>query len=292
VFRWLPFVLCVLLVPGCAADGDADVDEPDALRIAAFDFAESELLAELYSQALEAHEVPVDRFGVVGPREIVAPALQLDRIDLVPEYVGTAAAHYGAEEQDLDALRAVLAPAGLVALEPADAQDVNAFVVTETTADRHGLVRLSDLADFASTARFGGPVECPERPLCLLGLRDTYGASFAEFVPQRSLRLTADALTRGEIDVGLLFSTSAALAEGPFVVLEDDRGLQPAENVVPIIRRPALERWGPEVRAALDGLSATLTTAELRTLNRRVEDGEPIEQVAASWLAGDAIDGG
>ena len=92
--------------------------------------------------------------------------------------------------------------------------------------------------------------------------------------------------------MGLLFSTSAALAEGPFVVLEDDRGLQPAENVVPIIRRPALERWGPEVRAALDGLSATLTTAELRTLNRRVEDGEPIEQVAASWLAGDAIDGG
>ena len=279
-------LLWALLLAACGGNDDASVDTaPEGMRVAAFDFAESELLAELYAQALEAHGVPVERLGAVGPREIVAPALQLDQIDLVPEYVGTAADHYGSAEQDLDGLVAALEPLGLTALRAASAQDVNVFVVTASTASRHGLVAVSDLAGIAPRSRLGGPVECPERPLCLLGLRDTYGLRFAQFVPQRSLDVTAEALRRGEIDVGVLFSTAAALDERAFVVLEDDRGLQPAENVVPVVRRSALERWGTAVREALDELAAALTTEELRALNRRVEDGEPIAAVAASWLA-------
>ena len=279
-----------LVAPACAGDDGGGGDaEAERLRVAAFDFAESELLAELYAQVLEARGVPVERLGVVGPREIVAPSLQLDQIDLVPEYVGTAAAHFGADGQDVDGLRAALEPLGLMALEPAAAEDVNVFVVTESTAKRHGLARLSDLSDLAPAARFGGPVECPERPLCLLGLRDTYGLTFAEFVPQRGLDVTAEALRRGEIDVGLMFSTAAALSGGSFVVLADDRGLQPPENVVPVVRRGAVERWGAEVRRALDELSARLTTEDLRTLNGRVEDGEPVPAVAASWLEGAAL---
>jgi osmoprotectant transport system substrate-binding protein len=282
--------LAALLGAGCDGDdGTAGDAEPQRLRIAAFDFAESELLAELYAQAVEARGIPVDRLGVVGPREIVAPALQLDQIDLVPEYVGTAAAHFGADEQDVEGLRAALEPLGLTALEPAAAEDVNVVVVTESTAERHGLARLSDLADLAPSARFGGPVECPERPLCLLGLRNTYGLTFAEFVPQRGLDVTAEALRRGEIDVGLMFSTAAALTDGSFVVLADDRGLQPPENVVPVARDAAVERWGPELRRALDELSAALTTEDLRMLNGRVERGEPASAVAASWLADAAL---
>lgn len=289
MLRWVPLVLLGLLVAACGGD-EEDVTPTDAIRVGAFDFAESELLAELYAQALESREVPVERFGTVGPREIVAPALQLDQLDLVPEYLGTAASHYGAEEPTLAALGEALAPSDLVALDPAPAEDVNVFVVTEETAAQHGLERLSDLEDFAPTARFGGPVECPERPLCLPGLQDTYGAVFAEFVPQRSLDRTADALLRREIEIGLLFSTSAALTDGPFVVLEDDRALQPPENVVPVVRSAAVERWAP-VGAALDELSARLTTEELRAMNRRVEDGEPVGQVAATWLGDGSADG-
>ncbi len=282
--------LAAVVAAGCAGDDDAAGDaQTEGLRVAAFDFAESDLLAELYAQALEARGVPVERLGVVGPREIVAPALQLDQIDLVPEYVGTAAAHFGADEQDVDGLRTALEPLGLMALEPSAAEDVNVVVVTESTAERHGLARLSDLSDLAPSARFGGPVECPERPLCLLGLRDTYGLTFAEFVPQRALDVTAEALRRGEIDVGLMFSTAAALSDSSLVVLSDDRGLQPPENVVPVVRRTAVDRWGPEVRRALDALSAALTTDDLRALNGRVERGEPVPAVAASWLAGAAL---
>jgi osmoprotectant transport system substrate-binding protein len=284
-------VVGVASLAACGGDDDDTDAAPEGIRVAAFDFAESELLAEIYAQALEAHGLPVDRLGSIGPREIVAPALQAAEIDVVPEYLGTAADHYGADGQDLASLRAAVEPLGLAALEPADAVDVNVFVVTAETARAEDLVRLSDLTDFAPTARFGGPVECPERPLCLLGLRDTYGLEFAEFVPQSSLVLTAAALRRGEIDVGVLFSSSAALDEDDFVVLVDDRGLQPAENVVPLVRRVVLEDPGPAVGDALDEVSAALTTDELRALNRRVERGEPLEDVAASWLAGASVAG-
>lgn len=283
-------VALALTVAACGGDEDA-AGEADGVRVAAFDFAESELLAEIYAQALEEHSVRVVRLGVIGPREIVAPALQQGEIDVVPEYLGTAAAHYGADGQGLASLRDRLADLGLTALAPAGARDTNVFVVTERTADEHDLVRLSDLSTFAPTARFGGPVECPERPLCLVGLRETYGLEFAEFVPQRSLALTADALRRGEIDIGLLFSTAAELVGDGLVVLVDDLELQPLENVVPLVRVDALDRWGSGVRTALDEVSSALTTVGLRELNARVAGGESVEQVAASWLAGISDDG-
>ncbi len=284
-------VVGVASLAACGGDDDDTGAASDGVRVAAFDFAESEVLAEIYAQSLEARGLHVDRLGSIGPREIVSPALQAGEIDVVPEYLGTASDHYGADGQDLASLRAAVAGLGLEALEPAEASDVNVFVVTSETAQAEDLARLSDLTGFAPTARFGGPVECPERPLCLLGLRDTYGLEFAEFVPQSSLVLTAAALRRGEIDIGVMFSTSASLDEDDFVVLADDRGLQPAENVVPLVRHAVLEELGPAVRDALDAVSAALTTADLRTLNRRVEDGEAVEEVAASWLAGAPSDG-
>jgi osmoprotectant transport system substrate-binding protein len=286
VSKVLAIVLALVIGGACGGDG-ADSESPmpsDGLRIAGFDFAESELLAELYAQVLEAGGTTVVRLGRIGPREVVAPALELDLIDLVPEYTGTASGHFGGATADLEGLADALTPRGLVALEPALAQDVNAFVVTAATAEANDLVRLSDLSEIAPTARFGGPVECPERPLCLLGLAETYGLTFAEFVPQRSLAVTAEALARGEIDVALMFSTSAEIIERNLVILEDDRGLQPPENVVPVIRRSALDRWGLAETDPFRDLSRALTTRHLRQMNQRVQDGEPVDSVARSWL--------
>ena len=277
------FVMVAAACGGSDHDSTGPVDS-DGVRIASFDFAESQLLAELYAQVLEGADTPVVRLGAVGPREVVAPALEGNVVDLVPEYLGTASGYFDAVTTDLAGLTAALEPRGLVALAPAAAEDVNVFVVTRTVADQQLLTRLSDLAGMASTARFGGPVECPERPLCLLGLADTYGLTFAEFIPQRSLELTAEALRRDEIDIGLMFSTSAALDPNEFVALLDDRELQPPENVVPLVRADAIERWGATLSDSLDGLSRLLTTAELREMNRRVDDGEPVPVVVASWL--------
>lgn len=296
-FRASTTLLVLILIGAACGRSSSDVAVPraeDGVRIASFDFAESELLAELYAQVLDAAGVPVIRLGVVGPREIVAPSLEVDRIDLVPEYLGTATRFFGDtnDSEDVDSTQAstgglqrLLAPRGLVALDAAAAQNSNAIVVTSEFATEGDIVTISDLAGRAATLRFGGPVECPDRPLCLLGLVEVYGLEFAEFVPQRSVALTAEALRRDEIDVGLAFTTSPVLDDDSYTVLEDDRRLQPSENVVPVIRRSALDRWGDEVSRALNGLSALLTTRDLRAMNRRVADGGSVAEVASSWRA-------
>jgi len=282
----------VLVVGGCGSDGDlpptgaGDV----GVRVASFDFDESVLLAEMYAQLLESAGIPVVRLGAVGPREIVAPALELDRIDLVPEYLGTALQYFDAPEPNpdtgsaLEDLAARLEYRGLTPLTPSRAEDKNAIVVTVDSALSNDFRNISDLSGFAEDFRFGGPAECRDRPLCLLGLNRVYGLSFAEFVPQRSLEFTAEALRRGEIEVGLMFSTAAPLGARDLVALTDDLQLQPAENVVPIVRSDALERWGPALSSALEALAPELTTPQLRLLNGRVAQGESVDEVARDWL--------
>lgn len=294
--RWRGLVTVAVtgcLVAGACAGGDrsAGPDATEGVRIGAFDFDESRLVAELYATALEAEGLAVVRLGSVGPREIVAPALEQGLIDVVPEYLGTAVSYFGTSTTGADTtasretLASLLAPRGLAPLEPAPAQDTNVVAVTAQRAAALDLSRISDLRPMAADLRFGGPVECPDRPLCLLGLRDVYQLEFADFVPMRSLHLTAAALERGDIDVGLFFSTSAELDDAGLVVLDDDRHLQPAENLVPVVRTAALDRWGPTLAATLDRVSANLTTEVLRELNGEVGDGRPVAEVASDWLA-------
>jgi osmoprotectant transport system substrate-binding protein len=173
----------------------------------------------------------------------------------------------------------------MVALDPAPAQDANAIVVTPETAAEYGLRTISDLKPVARDLTFGGPPECPTRPLCLKGLRDTYGLKFNGFLSlDAGGALTREALQRGQVDVGLMFTTEPLIADGELVALEDDRRLQPAENVTPIVHRTVIERWGPDVVDLLDRVSGRLTTDALRRLNARVTAGEPPARVAAAWL--------
>lgn len=290
--RWWLTACALSVVVACAGAPDrAGPSASDGVRIASFDFDESRVLAELYAQSIEAAGVPVVRLGPVGPREVVAPALEQGLIDLVPEYLGTAANHFGADRADRAGLVAALRPRHLAALREAPAQDVNVLVVGWETAAERDLTTITDLATVAGTLRIGGPVECAERPLCLVGLRDVYGAEFAEFVPQRSLAVTAEALARGEIDVGVMFSTAPEVTAGPFLVLADDRHLQPTDNVVPVVRTAALARWGHAVADALDRVSAVLTTDVLRALNRRVAEGASPRTAVAGWLDSEGLRG-
>jgi osmoprotectant transport system substrate-binding protein len=289
------FAVALAALVGAACGG---ADEPatrqpsadDGVRVASFDFRESVLLAELYAEMIESTGTPVVRIGAVGPREITMPALEQGLVDVVPEYLGTALRWFGAVEQIPDREPALaelgrrLEPLGLVALEAASAQDVNVIVVATSTAERHDLTVISDLAPLAAGMRFGGPPECPDRPLCLIGLEAVYGLRFDEFVSQRSQPFTAEALLRGEIDAGLMFSTDPAVTTRGLTVLDDDRRLQPPEHVVPVVRTDALDRWGADVATALDRLSRALTTSTLRLLNRRVDRGAAVEQVAGDWL--------
>ncbi len=258
-----------------------------------FDFPESEVLAELYAQVLRFHGYPVEVVPRLGPREIVEPALEQDRVDLVPGYLGSglnflyeqARVATADSQATYSLLQRALAARGLTALAFAPAQDRNGFVVTGDAARKRRLRNLTDLRPIARQLTFGGPPECPDRPLCLRGLRDAYGLEFRRFESMPSRTATADALEAGEIDVGMLETTDGNLAGRDLVQLADDRRLQPAENVVPLLRQQIIAAYGSALVRLVDAVTAQLTTSDLVRMNGRVElDRAEPAAVAADWL--------
>jgi osmoprotectant transport system substrate-binding protein len=264
------------------------------IAVGSFDFPESVLLAEIYGQALGAAKFPVQILQNVGPREVVDPALMDGLLQLVPEYAGSAlgffslgrlsaTANAGATNR---ALADSVAGRGLVAARPAPAQDANALVVTAATAARYGLRSIGDLATVAPHLMFGGPPECPGRAYCLPGLKRVYGLRFKKFTPlDAGGPLTLQALAAGYIDVALLFTTNPSIPARHLIELADDRRLQPAENITPLVRRDAVARYGPRLLTTLNTVSALLDTGTLRSLDARVEiAGQNPRLVAGSWL--------
>jgi osmoprotectant transport system substrate-binding protein len=264
------------------------------ITVGSFDFPESVLLAQVYGQALAAAGFPVRILPSLGPRELVDPALMNGLVQLVPEYAGSALqfislGRLSATSDAAAANRALarsVAGRGLVAARPAPAQDANAIVVTAATAARYRLRSIADLAQAAPRLVFGGPPECPERAYCLPGLRRAYGVRFKAFIPlDAGGPLTLQALEAGNIDVALLFTTDPAIAARHLVILADDRGLQPAENITPLVRQDVIVRYGPRLVAVLNRISALLDTGTLRALDAQAElDGHGPRPVARAWL--------
>jgi osmoprotectant transport system substrate-binding protein len=248
-------------------------------------------VAEIYAQVLEAEGYPVSRSFNLGPREVVNPALKDGEIDLLVEYTGSLLTFEGGSptpdhDATYDAMVAAIADDGLVALAYAPAEDKNGFVVTAETAATLGLTKVSDLAASNGTLVLGGPPECPERPLCLLGLQETYGIEFEAFRPLDSGGpITIAALEGGEIDVAVLYTSDGVIAAKGFVLLEDDRNLQPAENIVPVTTDEIIAAYGDDLVALLDAVTAAITTAELSELNKSYGiDATDADTLAHDWL--------
>jgi osmoprotectant transport system substrate-binding protein len=293
----------LLLAAGCDRDrpppGPPEDPRRPTIRLASFDFPESELLAQLYGQALGQHGFPVEQVVQLGAREVVAPALEQGKVDMVPEYQGSALNFLNDRDRVATAdqaltharLEQAFAPRGVSVLAYAPAQDRNGFVVSGDLARRHGLEKLSDLTPMARRLSFGGPPECAQRPLCLEGLEDVYKLRFARFEPMPSRDVTAAALGTGEIDVGMIDTTDPNLLKpgADLVQLADDKRLQPADNVVPVVRREIVDAYGPPLVRLVNAVSARLSTADLTSLNRQVADGQPAAQVATAWLRAHTI---
>jgi osmoprotectant transport system substrate-binding protein len=264
------------------------------ITVGSFDFPESVLLAEIYGQALAADNFPVRILPDLGPRELVDSALISGLVQLVPEYAGSALEFFSlgrlSATSDAEAANRALtgsvAGRGLVPASPAPAQDANAIVVTAATAARYGLRSIADLARLAPGLVFGGPPECPGRAYCLPGLKRVYGLHFKTFTPlDAGGPLTLQALEEGDIGVALLFTTDPDIPARHLVVLADDRGLQPAENITPVVRRDVIARYGPNLLALINRISALLDTGELRALDAQVElAGQDPRLVADRWL--------
>jgi osmoprotectant transport system substrate-binding protein len=305
-----------LLLTACGSDdGDAfsgaessgaPAASGEAITVGGASFTESLIMMEMYKALLEdaGYDVTVQP---VQSRELYAPELVSGNIDVVPEYAATITEYLNLEENGPDAevlaspdadatveqLRALAEPRGLRALEPAEAANQNAFFVKQDFAEQNDLETLSDLGESGLPIVLAGTPECPERVKCEIGLKELYGINITEDLPLGFGSVqNKQAVVQGRAQLGLSGTTDGTLAGLGLVVLEDDKGLQNADNLIPVVNAE-----GPagtdEVAELLNALSAELSTEDLAELNRRVdEDREQAADVAKSYLEKKGLLGG
>lgn len=289
-----------LIAAACAEEepgggGQPAGEEKGTLTVGGVAFAENQIVAEMYAQVLEDAGYEVEKQLTLESREVLQPAIESGEIDLAPEYLSSLLLFLDPEAEtsgDPEEVRATLEPLleenGQTLLESAPASDTNALVVTAETAEQQDLTTTSDLSAVAGDLTLGAPPECPERPFCIPGFQEVYGIEFGDF---KALDvggpLTVEALDQGEIDVALLFSTSGIIQDKGWVVLEDDKGLQAAEHITPVVRTEVLD---DEITSLLDEVSATLTDELLIELNGKVElSGENPALVATAHLNNEGL---
>jgi osmoprotectant transport system substrate-binding protein len=283
-------VVGALLALGLAlsfpAAAQADIG---AVKIGAKNFSGAELLSQLYGQALAAKGAQITFLPDVGPTEASFEQLEQGAFDGYGEYQGTLLEFLGGRPNNSSArthtaLEAKLSAQGFVVSKPAPAVDVNGFYVMRKTAARFDLTRVSDLKKIARKLKIGGPPECLERPLCLgSSSQKLYGLQFANVLKlDAGGPETRAALKSGRIDVGVLFTGSSVIPKDA-VLLRDDKGLQPADNPVMVLRKDAAT---PEVLDVVNAVSAEVTTEAYRkmSLEVSVNHHDPAD-VAATFLA-------
>src|SRR3989440_1697311 len=249
---WLMAALAVVatIAAACGSTPTTGGSTPNKgkLTVAGFNFPESSILAYVYGKALEHDGYTVTYKVNLGTREVVAPALKSGQIDLYPGYAATDLEYWdqskGLATGDVTAtatqLNQYLSQNQLIALTPSAAVDQNAFAMTKANSQKYNATKLSDLASIGNQLVLGAGPECPTRPYCQPGLKSTYGITFKDFKPlDTDGPLTRAAFANGTIQVGLVFSSDGDLNAKGLVVLQDDKHLEAADNVVPIMRQAA-----------------------------------------------------
>jgi len=285
-----------LVLGACGSGGDEDTgtggnepEEKGSVTVGSDGFYEAQIVGAMYALVLEDAGYDVESRLDLDSREVRLPAMESGEIDIAPEYIASLLSVLDPDsggattpEEGAETLAPLLEDMGLELLPHSEAVDVNAFVVSQDTADELGLAAVSDLADVAGELTLGAPPECPKRPYCIPGLKDTYGVEFGDFKPLEYGAATIQALEAGAIDVALLFSTDPLISQKGLVLLEDDKDLQQADNITPLVRSEVLN---DEIAELLNAVSAALTTDNITPLNARVlVDQEDPEDVARDFL--------
>lgn len=296
----------LLLLAACGGGG-TDALDPDEdtgssaggeVVIGHQDYTEMTIMAEMYAALLEdAGFEPT--LKAVGDRAIYAGELSSGEVHVAPEYVSSMTEYLNREANGPDAEQ-VASPdvaetveqltelgedAGVRPLEPAEAEDANAFAVTREFAEANGVTTLSDLGALDKPVTLAAAEDCPDRPDCQPGLEEVYGIEIAGFEPLGfGTPATKDALVGGEVDLGQVGTSDGQVEELDLVVLEDDQEWQNAENLVPVVSIAFVED-NPEVEEALNKLSEVLTTEDLMRLNAQVD----AERMLAADVARDYL---
>ncbi|THA60130.1 ABC transporter substrate-binding protein [Streptomyces sp. A0958] len=269
-----------------APAGDKDSAEKGSLVVGAASFTESKVLAQLYAQILgdAGYSTSVT---TVNNRELYEPSLEKGEIDVVPEYAATIAEFLNAKVNGakaaeskpvasadtaatVAALKKLAEPRGLKVLPAGKAVDQNAFAVTKEFAEKHKLTTLSDLGAAKVGVKVAAGDECEVRPFCAPGLKKTYGIDVTGIDPKGvGTPQSKQAVKDGKDQLVLTTTTDAVLDSYDLVFLEDDKKLQNADNVLPVLN--AKDAGAQDIADALGRLTGALTTEDLAQLNRKVD---------------------
>ena len=297
-FRMLALGASVLAltVSACSAGGgsssSASAGKPTVI-VGSADFYESALVGEIYAQALEAKGFTVNRKLNLGKRTLTNDALKSGQINLMPEYIGSEARELkanatGDPQATFDALKAALDPLGLTVLQFAPGAYQNGFAVRKETADQLNLKTLTDAGKVADQLKWGLPPECSTNPSCGQALKDAYGVDpskvqWVKLSPCSAAMATA--LNSKKVDVAELCTTQPDIARFNFVLLQDDKQSQGADNMAPVLRKDLLAAGGSALSDTLNAISAKLTTDQLTQMGVKVDvDKQKLEDVAKQFL--------
>lgn len=288
------WVTAVGVVAGCGNADPLGAQErsPNSIVVGSGDFPESQIIAEIYAQALQANGFDVGRRMGIGSRETYIPALEDHSIDLVPEYIGNLLLYFAPSSPvtTLDAVERELGermPGDLVVLAPSPATDTDTVTVTARTARSWNLRSIGDLAAHSDDVRFGAPSAFAARPAGLPGLRQKYGLEVRpeNFVPidDGGGAVTVRALTEGRVNAANIFSTSPAIPQNHLVALDDPQHNFLTGNIVPLVNS---QKKSDRLTSVLDAVSAKLTTAAVAGLNAAVSGNSGVDpdQAARKWI--------
>lgn len=299
----LAAAVCIATACLVAACGTSDpfgsaTGNLNSIVVGSGDFPESEIVAEIYAQALQANSFDVGRRLGIGSRETYIPALKDHSIDLVPEYIGNLLLYFqpNSAVTMLDAVELELykrLPGDLSILTPSPASDTDTVTVTAATATKWNLTTIADLAAHSAEVKFAAPSAFQTRPSGLPGLRQKYGLDITPVnfmtINDGGGAVTVRALVDGTVAAADIFSTSPAIRQNNLTVLADPDHNFLAGNIVPLVNS---QKKSDRLKEVLDAVSARLTTEGLAALNAAVSgnDGVDPDQAARKWLQNNGFD--
>jgi osmoprotectant transport system substrate-binding protein len=275
---------------GAGASSATTATKP-TITIGAQDFGESAILAEIYKQGLEAKGFKVSIQKLGGFRDLEVKAFDGGTINFAPEYAASMLEFLngkkGEASSDVAAtvskLGTQLDTKGLAAFTTTTGVDTNALVMTKAKADQLGIKTLSDLASKGASLKLGGPADCETNPFCIPGLKKVYSLDLSASFQALDPSAVASALDAGTIDVALLFSTDGRIAANNYVLLQDDKHMLAADNVIPVAKKDIASN--ADVSAAVNAISAYITTDELIAMNKRFDvDKDDAAVIAKDFL--------
>jgi osmoprotectant transport system substrate-binding protein len=282
--------------PSAASPSPSNAEPKGTIKVGVSgNFAESQLVAEMYAQVLEKAGYTVERQLELGSREVSDAALFAGEIDVKPEYIAyelpkldPAADTKGTAEEVYPRVQTAAEAKDLTALQFSPANSTNVFVVKPETATANNLTTMTSLASVAGTMSLGAPPDCKTNYACEQGLKEVYEITFKEIKtldfggPQ-----TVAAIDTGAVQVGELFSLDPTITQKGWVVLEDDKDLQPAGNFFPLVRTEVVT---DDLTALLDSVSAKMTTDGMLELVGKVQvDKQDVDAVATEFLTANGL---